>query len=96
MGPDTREKAALVGLRARSKHAFALVGVGAGTMSGSRSNGEQSGTRTVFGDQPSVAYGAEAAITYYVIGIGLDVFGASGHRTSYSGVALSIQLGYVK
>jgi|SRR6185437_2338934 hypothetical protein len=95
-GRQVREKAALVGLRARSARTFALIGVGGGTMNGWRSNGEQSGTRTTYGDEPSIAFAAEAGVTYYAIGIGLDVFGASNHRTSYAGIALAVQLGYLK
>ena len=95
-GPGTRDKAALVGLRARSTHAFVLFGVGAGTLSGARSNGEQSGSETVFPDLVSIAYGAEASVNYKVIGIGLDLFGAVAGRTSYTGLAMSIQLGYLK
>jgi hypothetical protein len=95
-GPSTHERAALVGLRARTRHTFALASVGGGTMGGWRSNGEQSGTRTTFPDETSIAFGAEAGVAFYVIGIGVDVFGAKSHRTSYSGIALSVQLGYLK
>lgn len=90
---DTHDKAVLVGLRARSAHAFILGAVGAGRMGGSHSNGEQSGTRTYFADETSVAFGVEGGVTYHVIGIGFDVFGARTQRLNYSGIALSIQLG---
>lgn len=93
---DTHEKAALIGLRARSAHAFIVGAVGAGRMGGSHANGEQSGTRTSFPDQSSLALGLEGGFTYHVIGIGLDAFGARTKRISYSGVTLSVQLGYLE
>lgn len=93
---DTHDKAVLVGLRARSAHAFILGAVGAGRMGGSHSNGEQSGTRTYFADETSAAFGVEGGITYHVVGIGLDVFGARTQQINYSGITLSIQLGYLE
>lgn len=93
---DTHEKALLIGLRERSRHAFALGAIGAGRMGGSHSNGEQSGSRTGIPDETSVAYGLEGGLTYHFIGIGLDAFGARTSRITYSGLTLSIQLGYLE
>lgn len=93
---DTHEKAALIGLRARRTHVFILAAVGGGTMAESVSNGEQSGSRTYFPAERSFATSIEAALTYKVVGIGIDAFTARGHRTAYRGLALSVQLGYLE
>lgn len=95
-GPDVHDKAALVGLRTRERHHFALISAGPAIIGGWRSNGEDSGTRTVYPDELGIAGGAEAAFTLNVIGIGLDAFGAAGRRSSYFGIALSLQLGYLR
>ena len=93
---DTHEKAALIGLRARRTHSFILAAVGGGTMAESVSNGEQSGSRTYFPAEHSFATSIEAAVTYKVVGIGIDAFTAQGRRTTYRGLALSVQLGYLE
>lgn len=93
---DTHEKAALVGLRARSTHAFIVAALGGGTMAESVSNGEQSGSRTYFPADHSFATSIEAALTYKAVGVGIDAFTARSHRTAYRGLALSVQLGYLE
>lgn len=93
---DTHDKAALIGLRARSTHAFVLGALGAGRTGGSHSNGEQSGSRTYFAGETSIAFGVEGGVTYHVIGIGIDAFSARTRRFSYSAITLSLQLGYLE
>jgi hypothetical protein len=94
--PEYHDRALILGIRARSGHLQTLLGAGPGRIGGSRSNGEQSGTRSSYADESSVGLAAEAGWTSSLIGIGLSAFGAKGPTLSFGGIALAIQLGWMR
>jgi hypothetical protein len=94
-GPDIHDAALLLGVRNLAPRGLALIAAGPARLGGWRSNGEQSGTRTVLPTEIGMALSAEAAFTSPLFGIGIDFFAARGKNTSIVGATLSLQLGWL-
>jgi hypothetical protein len=88
VGPGAGDVSVLIGVHAapvRHIDAVAAIGVGQSGASWYPQN---------FANEPVLAASAQVNLNFYVIGLGVDAFGAFGSTRHYGGFGLTLALGW--
>ena len=93
-GTESHDKAILVGVRKRGRIFQALVAAGPAKLGSSRTTGDQLVTTTTYPNEFGGAFSAELGFISPSFGIGFDIFASRSSNISFTGLTLSLQVGW--